>query len=368
MNLEGKRILIIKQSSLGDIVHTLPLVHALKRCYPACQIGWIVEKGLSALVANDPAVDTVYPIHIPSTSEPGAGRFVYGRALAATWRTLRNLRSAFRAHPYDIVLDLHASFRSGLLGLTNPGGLRFGFADAKELNPLFQHHLVKNETGVEHALDKNLLFCAPLACPPDPADLYLCASEEDHKQMQAFLAHEGLGKEDRLVYVNATARWQSKFWLSSRWAELCCQLQASKVQPIFGGSREDLPYIEEITRSMPQHAIVAAGRLSLTESVALMQRAAAYVGLDTGPMHMAALCGTPVVALFGPTHPERVGPYGAGHTIIQAEEVACLCCRKRQCATPRCMEGISVAAVYERVMAYVQQNSVRQRERLCGSV
>ena len=367
MNLEGKRILIIKQSSLGDIVHTLPLAHALKRCYPGCFIGWIVEKGLSALVSRDPSVDAVYPIHIPSTSEPEAGRFVYGQALVATLRMLRQLQATFRANPYDIVLDLHASFRSGLLGLTNPGGLRFGFAGAKELNTLFQHRLVANEAGLAHAMDKNLLFGAPFGCRPDPADFYLCANAEDHQRMRAFLEHAGVGREDRVVYVNATARWQSKFWLASRWAELCRLLQASKVQPVFGGSPSDLPYIQEIINDLPQKPLVAAGQLSLTESVALMQRAIAYVGLDTGPMHMAALCGTPVVALFGPTHPERVGPYGTGHTVIQADEVACLCCRKRICATPHCMEGISVAAVYERVMVHVEQSRAQSREKICGS-
>lgn len=366
MNLAGKRILIVKQSSLGDIVHTLPLAHALKRCYPECHIGWIAEKGLAPLVARDPAVDAVYPVHIPSTSEPEAGRGVYWQALAATLSALRQLRARFRAHPYDVILDLHASFRSGLLGLMNPGGTRFGFADARELNTLFQHQLIHNEAGVEHAMDKNLLFGAPFACLPDPSDFYLCANEDDQARVRTFLQEEGIGESGRLVYVNATARWQSKFWLASRWAELAGLLQANKVQPVFGGSPDDLPYIHEITSHMPKPAVVAAGRLSLTESVALLQRANAYAGLDTGPMHMAALCGTPVVALFGPTHPERVGPYGKGHTVIQADQVACLCCRKRTCEAPRCMEGITVAVVYEQVMAAVQRNA-QPREDRCAS-
>jgi len=104
---------------------------------------------------------------------------------------------------------------------------------------------------------------------------------------------------------------------------------------------------------MTEKAVVAAGRLNLTASVALMKKAAVYVGVDTGPMHIAAMVGTPVVALFGPTHPERVGPYGVQSAVIQAENLDCLCCRKRVCEHQRCMQGIAVATVYDRVMAFM---------------
>ncbi len=157
MELNGKRILIVKQSSLGDIVHTLPLVHAIRRQYPGVFIGWIVERGFAAMVERDSAVNAVYPIHIPSTSDPQAGRGSYWRALLGTMGTLHRLRQQFRQHPYDVVLDLHGSFRSGLLGLANPGGVRVGFKDAREGNTWFQHRLVENDdqlVAVEDAAGK----------------------------------------------------------------------------------------------------------------------------------------------------------------------------------------------------------------------
>lgn len=354
MDLAGQRLLIIKQSSLGDVIHTLPLVHALKRCYPTVFIGWVVEQGFAPLLAHDRAVDAIHPIHIPSTSDPQAGNGAYWQALAATLTTLGQLRHQFRSHPYTLVLDLHASFRSGLLALANPGGIRIGFSAAREGNTWFQHRLVAPNPGQEHAIDKNLQFGRLFACEAEPADFHLCASSTDGAAVDCFLADAGIPAGGRLVYVNPTARWQSKFWLPERWAELSDRLLAAGVWPVFGGSGADLDYINEIKRLMAGRGIVAAGRLSLSASVALMQRASVYVGLDTGPMHMAAMTGTPVVALFGPTHPERVGPYRVEHAVVRAEGLDCLCCRKRVCDLLRCMRGITVATVYDRVMGFIE--------------
>lgn len=357
MDLNGKRILLIKQSSLGDVIHALPVAHALKRCFPACRIGWIVEQGAASLVAKDPAVDHVHAIHIPSTSDPQSGRLAFARAFGATVRVLTQLRTTLRAQPYDVLLDLHASFRSGLLALTNPGGLRIGFGDARELNTWFQHRHIAVPATTVHAIDKNLLFCTYLGCKALAEDFFLHTDATDEQQADALLDEAGIEPGSPFVYVNPTARWQSKFWLAPRWSELCDRLQAAGIASVFGGSRADLDAIASIVGAMSTRPAVAAGRLSLTASVALMKRATVYVGLDTGPMHMAAMVGTPVVALFGPTHPERVGPYGAGNTVVQAEGVDCLCCRKRVCANPMCMEGITVQRVYAEVMAYVRQET-----------
>lgn len=305
------------------------------------------------MVERDVAVNVVHPISIPSTSDPQAGRGSYWRALSATMSTLYRLRQQFRDHPYDVVLDLHASFRSGLLGWANPGGVRIGFKDAKEGNTWFQHRLVENVEGYEHAIAKNLLFCKMFHCMAMAEDFFLCTSSDDQSKVDIFLEDEGISPHDRIVYVNPTARWQSKFWIASRWSELCDQLLSTGIRPVFGGSNGDLPYLAKVSRAMSGRATIAAGRLSLTESIALLKRSAAYVGVDTGPMHIAAMVGTPVVALFGPTHPERVGPYGVRHAVIQAEDLDCLCCRKRTCDHQRCMQGISVNMVHARVMEFV---------------
>ena len=347
MDLDTSRILIVKPSSLGDIVHTLPMVHGLKRCFPGCHIGWIVQDVFAELLERDPAVDDVYPIHITSTSDPQAARFVYWQALKETITTLTSLRQQIKHAPYSLVLDLHASFRSGLLGRVNPGGNRVGFKDAKELNTFFQQQLITVPDDVQHALKKNLLFADHLGCQVSDDDFFMRCNGDDEQEVQQFLAQQGMGKDSRIIYANPAARWQTKFWSIERWAELADLFFAKGMVMALGGSRQDTAYIDSITRLMKSKPLVAAGQFNLPQSLALIQRSALYVGLDSGPMHMAALSGIPVVALFGPTHPVRVGPYRVEHRIVRAENIDCLECRKRSCDHLSCMKGISVETVYD---------------------
>ena len=349
--MNGPRILIVKPSSLGDIVHTLPLAHALKRGLPGCRIGWVAERAFAPLLSADAAIDKVHPIHIPATSAPEAGRGVYWSAFRALLQTLKELRSACRTEPYDYVLDLQASFRSGLLSLANPGGRRIGFADARELNTLFQHERIAVPPHLTHALDKNNLFAAAFGCAVASEDFYLAATDEAEAAVDAFLQAEGMAGT-RPIYAQPAARWPSKEWLPERWAELADSLTDAGHAVVFGGSAGDRPLLESIAARMRSVPHIAAGKLNLPASAALIKRSRLYVGVDTGPMHMAALAGVPVVALFGPTHPERVGPYkNTQSRVLCAEALDCLCCRKRQCGHHSCMRGIGAAAVTEAALA-----------------
>ena len=349
MNLAAKRILIIKQSSLGDVIHALPVAHALKRSCPDCRIGWVVQRAFAGLLEQDSAVDRIYPIAIPSTSDPRAGRLAYLRAFTATLNTLRDLRRRFRREPYDLVLDLHASFRSGLLAMTCRGGRRIGFADARELNPLFQDERISVPCDVMHAVDKNLLFCRYLDCDVRDEDFFLSCHGQYEQEVRSFLARHGVTESEPLVYACPTARWQTKFWPGHNWAQLADELHRAGLRVVFAGSGADREYIATITAMMRTPPITTAGTLDLAAAVALIRRSALYVGLDTGPMHMAAMAGKPVVALFGPTHPERVGPYRVVHRVVRAVGVDCLGCRRRQCRQLRCMEEITVGQVLEAV-------------------
>ncbi len=354
MDIKAQNILIVKPSSLGDIVHTLPLAHALKRCFPSCRLGWIVQDVFAGLLECDPDVDRVYPIHISSTSDPHAGRFAYLRALRETLATLKRLNQALAGEPYDFVLDLHASFRSGLLGRTNPGGLRLGFKDARELNTFFQQQLVAVPAHVEHALDKNLLFAQQLNCTVSDEDFHICCSPANKQVVENFL-HEHKVEKQQVVYANPAARWQTKFWPVANWATLADQFSRQGRVMVFGGSRQDTEYIDLITTQMHSRPVVAAGRFSLPESVALLRKSCLYVGLDSGPMHMAALASVPVVALFGPTHPARVGPYKVAHRIVRQENLDCLECRKRTCDHLSCMREITVEMVFDAAVSLLTE-------------
>jgi ADP-heptose:LPS heptosyltransferase len=349
-DLTGTRILIVKPSSLGDVVHTLPLVHALKRENPTCYIGWVIQTGLAGIIEADSAVDEIIPISIPSTSDPAATRGDFLRATKATISTLMRLRKKFRDSPYDLVLDLHASFRSGLLGLMNPGGARIGFADAKELNTRFQDRLLGPNPLRPHAVDKNLLYADYFGCPTQPEDFRVVAGTRARGQVQEFLRQMRVPSDRKLVYANPASRWLTKYWSVPEWAELADLLaHEADATVIFGGSADDLTYVAEIVELTKVPPVISAGRLNLAGSVALLEAADVYVGVDSGPMHIAAFTGTPVVALFGPTDPAKVGPYGRGHVVIRREDLDCLACRKRFCDHRTCLEGITAEQVYDAV-------------------
>ncbi len=353
-DLDGKRILIVKPSSLGDVVHTLPLVHALKRCARSCRIGWIVQKPFAGVLENDPDIDEIIPIFIPSTSDPNAPPGAWRRAFASTVAVLRDLRRRFRDEPYDYVLDLHASFRSGLLGLTNPGGTRIGFADAKELNPLFQRRRLTTNPDKPHAVDKNLVFADFFGCPPVREDFRIAVGREARGRAERFLEDSGVTAGSRFVYANPAARWATKYWTAEAWAELADLLiTRSDAAVVFGGAAGDAAYIDTIAARMRESAIIAAGKLTLGESTALLKLSDAYVGVDSGPMHIAAFTNTPVIALFGPTDPAKVGPYGEGHMVVRRMDLECLACRKRSCDDPKCLAGISGRDLYERMTAHL---------------
>jgi len=348
MDLTDKRILIVKPSSLGDVVHTLPLVHALRRNHPSCFIGWIVQKGFQGILESDPAIDEIIPISIPSTSDPHAARGALIRAASATLATLRRLRKRFKDHPYDLVLDLHASFRSGLLGLTNPRGFRIGFRDAKELNTLFQHRLVGNNPDNRHAVEKNVAFAEYFGSSTIREDYRIVVDPKARKRVREFLRESGSPEGTRIAYANPAARWETKFWTVEAWAELADLLiEQAGAAVVLAGSPDDAAHILTISDRMKQKPVIAAGKLNLAEAVALIEAADVYVGVDSGPMHIAAFAGTPVVALFGPTDPTKVGPYGKGHRVIRRTELDCLACRKRSCPDRICLEGISAQAVFD---------------------
>jgi len=345
--LNNQKILIIKQSSLGDIIHTFPLVHALKRCFPGVTIDWVVRKGLDSIIRCDSAVNRVFPVDIPSTSEPGAARGVYYRAAKGMVLTLIELRRIFAKQPYDLVLDLHASFRSGLFMLCNPGGIRIGFSDAKEMNTMFQHKKITVPETKIHAQEKNFLFAPFLGCTVEKEDFFLETGEDDKRTSREFLQ----GEEKRLIYFNPVGRWESKAWPVERWALLADTLQLkNRVRVVLAGSGDDLLVLQEIEKRMKTVPLVSGGRLTLPQSAALIGVSSMYIGVDSGPMHMASLAGIPVVALFGPTDPVLVGPYNKPGRVLRNESLDCLVCRKRYCSELTCMETISVDDVYENAL------------------
>lgn len=352
MNLNYKRILIIKPSSMGDVIHALPVAHAIKRTFPNVRIGWVIQSGLESFLENDCSVDEIIKISIPSTSDPHAKRGAYLKAGRATITEWKRLRRQFTSSKYDVSLDLHASFRSGLISLANHGALRLGLADAKELNTYFQHELIPPDPGKPHAVDKNLVFLSRFSIEPIKEDFLLRLSDQVRQNIQVYLDSLRLPAGKRIIYANPAARWRTKRWNIKGWRELTEMiLNQMRAIVIFGGGINDRSYIDKIIgeKKFPD-VFNVAGRLTPVESAALIEKSHVYVGVDSGPMHIAAFVGVPVVALFGPTDPAKVGPYSEHSVVIKNRALDCLGCRKKSCDNQRCMDEITPEQVLEALL------------------
>ncbi|MFH0731006.1 MAG: glycosyltransferase family 9 protein [Pseudomonadota bacterium] len=339
-------ILIVKLSAIGDVMHTLPVLNALRRHYPNAHITWLVEEASADLVKNHPALDRVLVSRRKSWIR-GLRSSQWRAHLRDIIRFIRSLRDC----RYDMVFDFQAALKGAAWVALARGKRKIGFGRGMEHQECSYWVLNERIPAVSmeiHALDRGMMMlrAAGIACHDIEYHLPITA---DHRiGAQQLLSEKGLGSGQPFVVLNPMAKWQTKLWDQRNFAELADRIQTGCGVPIvFTGGPEDQSYINSIIGHMKTKGETLAGRTDLMTLAALLQAAALMITTDTGPMHIAAAVGTPTVVLFGPTAPWRTGPYGKGHRIVRAD-LACNPCFKRRCPENRtCMAAIRV----EQVMA-----------------
>lgn len=326
-----REILIIKPSSLGDIIDALPAVGSIRRGYPAARISWLVKSEWAPVLKGHPFIDEVI-------------------AVPFTWRGIPQLIQAVRRRPFDLVVDLQGLLRSALLGAAAGAPVRIGFSAAREGAACFYTDRVDIPEGVLHAVDRYREIARAFGCDVSQIDFGIPATEESAAGINRLFSEIDLSTFDPFILIHPTARWESKKWVPSRFAELADWLIREKKTPIlFVGSRGEREAVEQIVQKMKQKAINIAGKTTLPELTELIRRAEYFICNDSGPMHLAAAVGTPVVALFGPTDPNKIGPYGAGHKVIR-KEISCSGCHRNRCVRDNeCMRAISVEEVIKEI-------------------
>lgn len=368
------RILIIKPSALGDVIHTLPLLKILRMRYPEARISWLINRELQGLLEGHPDLDRIFPFDRKAWG--GAGRL--SRTLRELFALIRQIRQA----RFDLALDVQGLFRSGLIAYLSGAPCRLGFANARELSPLFYTLKASVPPGEIHAVERYLYLLSPLGIelkggggrdgllqldftvPVSLADrLYVrgLLGGENRERLRSGVREGEAGssrprKADRrspgspLILMSPGARWESKRWPSERFAQLADGLiERDRATVALIGSPSERPLAEVIRAQMRETPLLLAGQTSLKQLAALMEEAGLLVTNDSGPMHLAAAMGTPVVALFGPTSPLRTGPYGAGHRVLQ-KKLPCVPCFKRRCPEDhRCLRSLEVAEVLEQI-------------------
>ncbi|MBI3802819.1 MAG: lipopolysaccharide heptosyltransferase II [Nitrospirae bacterium] len=326
-----REVLILKPSSLGDVIDALPAVGAIRKGYPSARISWLVKSEWAPVLTGHPYIDEVI-------------------AVPFAWGAVPQLIRAVRRRPFDLVVDLQGLSRSALLGAATTASVRVGFAAAREGAPWFYTDRVVVPEQSVHAVDRYREVARALGCDVARIDFGISISAEADRAVDRLLPKIGLSAPGPFSVIHPTARWESKKWLPARFAELADRLIGEKQRSIvFVGSRGEREEVGRIVGMMKQPAGNAAGETTLPELAALIRRAQSFICNDSGPMHLAAAVGTPVIALFGPTDPRKVGPYGAGNRVIR-KEFSCAGCHRNRCVRENeCMRAISVEEVIKEI-------------------
>jgi lipopolysaccharide heptosyltransferase I len=323
------KILIVKPSSLGDVVHSLPFLNVMKTCFPKAEIHWVIAKGLEKLLEGHSMIDKLVIIHKDMWKK-----------ITHAQHTVKEIKALFKSlkqEKYDLVIDLQGLLRSGIITKATNAPIRVGFQEAREGSRLFYSHKVKGGKDI-HAVDRYLKIAAYLGC--DISDIRFPFPFDAISP-----PNRSLFSEDYAVIIPG-ARWKTKVWPAENFGKLASKLS---LRTVVVGSKSEIEAAHIIVSLSQDKSLSLAGKTDLKELVEVIRHARFVVSNDSGPMHIAAALSIPVFAIFGPTDQTRTGPYGKGHTIIR-EDITCAPCFKKTCNDIKCMKDLSVEKVYHLVM------------------
>ncbi len=333
--MDPEKILVIRLSSLGDIVNTLPAVARLKQRHPKAEIDWLVATNCVNLLEHNPDIARIIPWD--------RDRWRKKRCISAL-KEFRALIRTLRSRRYDLVYDFQDQFRSGLISFLSKSPRRIGFDGSRELNSGFYTEKVSlYSPRTLHYLERNLLLCDFSLDSPKEFHIVPTGADKDH--VQRFLGSIGRGGSP-LICISPSARWESKRWPADRFSELAHRLVTElNAAIIFIGSAQDSLLVDKIASFRDFPYLNATGATTLRQLAHLLSLCDLLITNDSGPMHLAAAMRVPTVSIFGPTDPKLTGPYGQNHAIITSD-IECASCGKRRC--PRnieCLRSISAERI-----------------------
>jgi heptosyltransferase I len=312
-----QRLLIVRLGSMGDIIHTLPAAAALRKAFPEAMIGWVVEERWAELLCTlptprsgprSPQRPLVDKLHTVNTRAWRKSPFS-----TQTWEQIAAGLSELRAPRYEVAVDFQGAIRSALIARCSGAPATYGFAQPRE-NPASMFYSRRIIARGEHIVEQNLSLAEAVA----QTQLQLPAiefprSQDAEQECEAWLRQRSIS---RFAILNPGAGWGAKQWPAERYGEVAQRLAQDGVKSFINYG----PGEEELAKAVEAASAGAATRItcSLTQLIALTRRACLFIGGDTGPMHLAAALGIPVVAIFGPTNPARNGPFATRSIVLRS--------------------------------------------------
>lgn len=337
------KILVIKPSSLGDVIHALPFLNAVKERFPESEIDWVISKNLHGVLEGHPMIHELIILNKDEWKRV--------RNISHTAKELSALNKRLKSRRYDIVIDLQGLLRSGLMAFSASSAMKVGFEDAREGSTLFYDKKIQINGSV-HAVDKCLEAAKAIGVNVKKAEFPIHIKSEAQEKVRALLG----GIKDYIVVI-PSARWNTKRWPAENFASLISKVS---MPCVIAGSTADRELSHKIIdQSSARTVIDLCGRTDLKELTALIAGAKAVVTNDSGPMHIAAALEKPTVALFGPTDPLKTGPYGwqkhRSLKVIRADVHCSPCRRKKTCKEFICMDRIKPETVHEALKEYIEK-------------
>ncbi|BAL82085.1 putative glycosyl transferase family 9 protein [Selenomonas ruminantium subsp. lactilytica TAM6421] len=344
-NKHGKKILILRLSAIGDVLHATPVARELKRLQPDAHITWLVSPPADKLLAENPYIDEL----LVWDRRPLDKAFA-GFDLPTAYRELKKARTLLKARHFDLVLDIQGLFLTGILAILSGAKRRIGIHERHEGNPFFMSEMAPNIES-PHKVRRYLSALMPLGFQQEdftpgltlqlPADMEGFAGK--------FWQEHAIDTAHPILMVTVRTTWPDKNWEPENFG-LALRDLPEDVQIVFCGSPGEAEFIAAAQKQMNRPSLSIAGETNLIELAALLKSADLLLSCDTGPLHIADAVGCRTLSLWGPTQPDVYGPLTAGHEFIISPH-ECRRCLKTKCKykTNACMKAITPEMVADRL-------------------
>jgi len=316
------RILVIKLRYLGDVLLTTPVFDALRAHFPDAFIAAAVNKGTEDMLTGNPAIDRIFTVERDSSLRLD---------LQKQFRLIREIRNL----KFDIVLELTKNERGDVLAWLSNAKKRLGYQYRKEsfLRRSFLFtDLIAPDRNL-HIIERHMEMAKAVGCSLVPAKPSLYWTPQDRGDCEKILTDNDVSGDFPYVVLHPASNALHKIWTVEGYAALCDALwerMAIRTILICGGDEEELRINRAACALATSSPLNLGGRLSLKQTAVLLSKAVLFIGIDSGPMHMATAVNTPVVAIFGPSRPWRWGPWGSGQVVVR-KTWDCVPCGKKGC-------------------------------------
>lgn len=370
----AQRVLIIRLSSIGDVIHALPISAVLGESFPHLELTWIVEEAAADVVRGNPYLHDV--IVVPRE------RWKRGRKSPHIWREYLGFLRGLRERRFDVSLDLQGYAKSGLMAWAARAPYRLGWWKLHDIAGVVSRPLPHRPESV-HRVEWFLDVARALGAEPSPVQFPLLTPPESFTQAQELLCGSGLKAESPFVVMNPATGDKMRRWGTEPYARLILLLAERHHLPtVLIGSRKDIPLCEAIlrrveTQTLPSGVaspLLLAGKTDLKTLSALLRLASVQVCSDTGSAHIAAAVGCPTVAVYGPSDPAHAGPWAQEKNVLSGRPLCLPACslEDQRCACPlppqaadgavsiaHCLRSITPEAVAERVAQAMRLSAPR---------